>query len=170
MSEHGNLPPVSAEEWLARFITVKKWLRSDNTIRQDAFIPPRDLNFSVTRHLNLSQDELWQVGQRIVDALSKKHHASLFGRADLTVATVTRNAVQVVPAPIPTNPQHAHIIGWPLDKPAQKSIAQQLAAAASFTPKPTTRQRQVPPFSDGTQTIPPFLKRLSKRLLKIFRV
>jgi hypothetical protein len=142
MSGNGNLPPISANEWLARFVTVEKWLRSDDTIRQDAFIPPRDLNLSVTRHLNLSQNQLWEVGQHVAEAISEKHRANLFGRADLTVAAVARTAVRVESAPIPANPQHAHIAGWPLDKPAQKSIAQQLAAAANFIPKPTSSQQQ----------------------------
>ncbi|MFZ0827136.1 MAG: hypothetical protein WAO02_06910 [Verrucomicrobiia bacterium] len=141
MSVHGHLPPVSSDERLARFVTVEKWLRADKTVRQDAFIPPKDLNLSVTRHLRLSQEQLWQIGQAVVDGLSAKHHATLFGRADLTVAAVTKTALRVDPAPILANPQHTHITGWPLDKPAQKNIAQQLAAAASFTPNPAASQR-----------------------------
>jgi hypothetical protein len=132
MSGDGLLPPISVNERLARFVTVERWIRADNTVRQDAFIPPRDLNLSVTRHLNLSPAELWRIGQDVVDAMSEKHHAGLFGRADLTVATVARAGLRTEPAPIRTNPQHAHIAGWPPEKPARKNIAQQLAAAAEF--------------------------------------
>ena len=132
MSGDGSLPPMSANEWLARFVTVKGWIRADNTIRQDAFIPPRDLNLSVTRHLKLSQDQLWKIGQGVVDAISEKHHARLFGRADLTAGAVLKAALRTEPAPIPGNPHHTHIAGWPTDKPAQKNIAQQLAAGAKF--------------------------------------
>lgn len=135
MSGDGSLPPTSANEWLARFVTVKGWIRADNTVRQDAFIPPRDLNLSVTRHLKLTQDQLWEIGQDVVDAISEKHHASLFGRADLTVAAVAKAALRTESAPIPTNPQHTHITGWPQDKPTQKSVAQQLAAEAEFVAK-----------------------------------
>ena len=30
---------------------------------------------------------------------------------------------------LPENPNHANVIGWPAEKPAQKIIAQQIAAA-----------------------------------------
>jgi hypothetical protein len=135
MSGHGHLPPVSPDERLARFITVEKWIRADHTVRQDAFIPPKDLNLSVTRHLHMSQEQLWQIGQAVADAISEKRHAKLFGRADLTAVACTGINLRVEPFPIPGNPQHTHVTGWPLDKPAQKSIAQQLAAAASFVSK-----------------------------------
>ena len=55
MSAARPLGPVTADELLARFITDKDWFRADLTIRQDAFIPPKDLQLSVTRHLNLSE-------------------------------------------------------------------------------------------------------------------
>ena len=135
MNGDDHLPPVSADEWLARFVTVRNWIRADNTIRPDAFIPPKDLNHSVTRHLRLSQEQLWKIGQDVVDIISEKQNAKLIGRADLTVATVAAAALRTEAAPIPGNPHHAHITGWPLDKPAQKNIAQQLAAAALFVAK-----------------------------------
>lgn len=135
MTGNGHLPPVSPDERLARFVTVEKWIRADNTVRQDAFIPPKDLNFSVTRHLQLSEDRLWEIGKAVADTISEKHHAKLFGRADLTVAAVAKTALQTESAPVPGNPHHAHITGWPQDKPAQKNIAQQLAAAAVFVAK-----------------------------------
>ncbi len=135
MSTPGQLPPVSADELLARFVTVGSWVRADKTVRQDAFIPPKDLNLSVTRHLHLSPEQLWKTGQAVANA---RLHTTLFGCADLAVFAVTKTALRVEPAPIAGNPQHAHITGWPLDKPAQKNIAQELAAAATFVPAPAT--------------------------------
>jgi hypothetical protein len=35
-------------------------------------------------------------------------------------------------APTETNPNHANVFGWPADKPAQKIIALEIAATASF--------------------------------------
>ncbi len=40
------------------------------------------------------------------------------------------------PKPLPLNPNHADIVDWPADKPAQKEIALLIARAASFKPKP----------------------------------
>ena len=121
--------PVAPVELLARFITVDRWVRADQTIRQDAFIPPKDLNLSVTRHLNLSQNELWAIGQAVVNAVAKQPGAVLHGRADILASQAIQQNLRVEAASLPGNLNHAHITGWP-DKAAQKSIAQQLAAAA----------------------------------------
>jgi hypothetical protein len=38
--------PLSDDEMLARFVLKKEWLRKiDNTIKQDAFIPPKICSF-----------------------------------------------------------------------------------------------------------------------------
>jgi len=136
MTQPQSVPAVSADGLLARFVTDAGWVRADKTIRQDAFIPPRDLNLSVTRHLNLSQQELWKLGQKVVDAISGRRSAALHGRADLPESQVSKLRLSTKPFPVAGNPNHAHITGWPPDKPAQKSIAQQLAAAAKFVAKP----------------------------------
>ena len=45
--------------------------------------------------------------------------------------------VQVVESPLPNNPNHADVIDWPADKPAQKEIALLSARDAIYRPKPT---------------------------------
>jgi hypothetical protein len=126
---------IKNEEVLARYILYDKWIRKvDNTPKPDAFIPPSDLNLSVTRHIGLSEKDLWKIGQTVADIVSKKRpDAKLEGRADLLVVVARNQALQVHSYPISGNANHAHITGWPKDKPAQKSIAQELAAAAHFT-------------------------------------
>jgi len=136
MTNGSGIPPLSAGEKLARFITVERWVRADQTLRQDAFIPPKDLNFSVTRHLNSSEGQLWKIGQKVADAIAAKRNASLYGRADITVGRVLGLHLKTTAAPLHENPGHAQITGWPPDKPAQKSIAQQLAAIARYIPLP----------------------------------
>src|SRR3954463_5345947 len=122
--------PVGANEWLARFVTVDKWIRADQTIRADAFIPPKDLELSVTRHLNFSEEELWAIGKDVVKELSKSRPATLHGRADISVAHVLQQRLRAESDPLPKNRNHAHIAGWPAEKSVQKNIAQELAAAA----------------------------------------
>ena len=128
-------PPISRvadEEWLARFIRFSGWLRrSDNTIKQDAFIPPRDLELSVLRHLDLTEEEVWQSGQEIVGAPPK---ATLYGRADLQASVVRDQALEVRSDVPPKN--HALITGWPDDKPKQKIIAMELATQSRYVPNP----------------------------------
>jgi hypothetical protein len=52
------------------------------------------------------------------------------GRADVQVSVFQRQELHVVAAPLPENPNHANVTGWPAEKPAQKIIAQQIAAVA----------------------------------------
>jgi len=120
---------------LARFITANAWVRKDGTIRQDAFMPPKDLNLSVTRHLRLSEEEMWRIGEAIVTKIGERRAAALLGRADLHDHEVTPLGLNTVPAPRPENPNHAHITGWPADKPEQKELALNLAAAARYVAK-----------------------------------
>jgi len=122
--------PVSANEKVARFVTVGKWIRADQTIRQDAFVPPKDLELSVTRHLKLSEDELWNIGQKVAEEVGQKRSATLHGRADITASQVFQQNLKAEAAPRPANPNHAHITGWPSGKSEQKNIAQELAVAA----------------------------------------
>jgi hypothetical protein len=130
MTAAAPLPALTGDERLARFITVDKWVRADQTVRQDAFIPPRDLNLSVTRHVKLTELELWKLGRRVADAVSGKQTGKLYGRADITVRHVLEQNLLPVPFPLEDNPNHAHVTGWPQEKPAQKILAIQLATAA----------------------------------------
>lgn len=126
---------IAAKELLARFITSSGWIRtSDQTVKQDAFIPYPYPDLSVTRHKDLSNERLWCIGQEIANA----RPATLYGRADITAEQVRQQRLQVEARPVPENLNHASITGWPPDKPSQKSFAQELAAIASYVSKPPT--------------------------------
>ncbi len=129
-----NAPSVVAdEERLARFILFSKWIRnSDQTVRPDAFIPFPYPDLSVTRHLYLSEEAIWGIGQGIANTGRK----TLYGRADFYVAAVLKQLLKVESDPSPDNPNHANIVNWPASKPAQKIIAQQLAADSAYCVKP----------------------------------
>jgi len=138
MSNGGNVPPIDSNEWLARFILSRSHLRPDRTIKQDAFIPYPYPDLSVTRHLQLSAAELWQIGCDVALPTGK----TLYGRADVRVFVFQQRELQVVPDPlIPENPNHSIVVGWPADKPAQKIIAQQIAAAAGKALEPPPTQK-----------------------------
>jgi hypothetical protein len=132
MTGEGVPAEVADEESLARFILYSKWIRnSDQTVKSDAFIPYPYPDLSVTRHLYLSEEEIWGMGQGI--AASKK---TLYGRADFYAADARKQYLKIESDPAPNNPNHANIVGWPTDKPAQKIIAQQLAADSIYRAKP----------------------------------
>ena len=124
------------EEMLARFILKKEWIRHPTdthpftSIKHDAFFPPKDLQLSVSRHSGLSAPELNKIGLSVAQLTQKP----LLGRGDIKAHTVSKLALKAVAAPLLDNPHHAHIIGWPVDKAARITIAQQIAAEASFVP------------------------------------
>jgi hypothetical protein len=130
MNQHSQSELISDDELLARFITRRDWMRHDGTLRPEAFFPPRDLQLSVTRHGNLSMEQLWQLGRDVANVIAEKRSAGLFGRADLQVKTVTRLNLKTEVAPLPGNPNHAHITGWSSDKSAWKAVLLELANAA----------------------------------------
>ena len=100
-------------------------------MRPDAFMPPKDLNLSVTRHLDLSEPGIWEIGQAVAAA----RDLDLFGRADVVVRSVASIGLSAELAPIPENQNHAHVTGWPSDKPLQKTLALQLAAMSTYVSK-----------------------------------
>lgn len=136
MSNGRLAPPVDPNEWLARFIHYQRYIRQDRTIRPDAFIPHPYPDLSVTRHLQLSATQIWEIGR----AVARQIGQPLRGRANVQVSVFQRQELHVVEAPLLENPNHANVTGWPAEKPAQKIIAQQIAAAAgkALEPPPNT--------------------------------
>lgn len=62
--------------------------------------------------------------------------ATLYGKADITAGAFEGVDLSVVAKPIPQNPNHADVINWPADKPAQKTKACEIANKAVFVPTP----------------------------------
>jgi hypothetical protein len=123
---------VADEECLARFIFFSNWIRNaDQTVKPNAFIPHPYPDLSVTRHINLSEEALWKVGQNVADA----RQINFYGRADICAIAVRRQSLKIDSAPVADNPNHANITGWPADKPAQKIIALELAANSIYRAK-----------------------------------
>jgi hypothetical protein len=137
MTDEEARGPVTSNELLARFILHGSHLRQDWTVKPDAFIPHPRLDLSVTRHLHLSEDELWNIARRVARQTSKILH----GRADVQASDFERQTLRVVAAPVLENPNHANVSGWPIEKFAQKAIAQEIAQAAG-------KARKAPPHSD----------------------
>lgn len=121
---------ILSEELLARFVLYARWIRADKTVRSDAFFPPPDGELSVTRHVGLTDLEIWQAGQ----AVSVERTLPLLGRADFS-ARVPRDLNLDVAAKEPPR-NHAVVRGWPVEKSEKMILAQKIAAKASFVPPP----------------------------------
>lgn len=131
-----GIPNVGSDEKLARFVFSSSHIRtSDKSVKPDAFMPPKNLKCSVTRHsfpLKLSENDLWEIGKSI----AKCRNVTLYGRGDIKADEVCQNSLDVIPEQVFGNPNHANIVHWPNDKALQKNIAQKLSAAARYIPKP----------------------------------
>jgi hypothetical protein len=122
------VPVVEENELLARYVTQRGQFRtSDFTVKQDLFIPHPHQELSATRHLQATEAELWIAGRDVVEAMGK----TLYGRSDIKARDCTMGGIEVIADPLPNNPNHANLTGWPNQKQEQKAIALQLAASAS---------------------------------------
>lgn len=133
MSNGENIPPIDSDERLARFIHYQRYIRQDWTVRADAFIPYPYPDLSVTRHLQLSESELWEIARNVARQTNKPLH----GRVDIKARVFQQQQLKVIADPVlPGNPNHTNVTGWPEKKPAQKRIAQEIAAAAGRVLEP----------------------------------
>ena len=125
-----NVPPVTPDEWLSRFATQSgQFRKSDNSVKQELFLPHPRPECSVMRHRDATEAEIWKTGRDVTGSFTPPR--TLYGRADITVAACTIDALRVVAKPIlPKNPNHADIEGWPESKGDKKALAQKLAVAA----------------------------------------
>lgn len=120
---------VSDEEILGRFILSGRLRPSaSGQVPPEAFLPYKRVELSVTRHIGLTNHRLWACGK----CVSKKRNLPLYGRADVAASVPRNRRLDVLPSEPPRN--HANIVGWPPEKPAQMSYAIDLAAAAVYTP------------------------------------
>lgn len=123
---------VHNSEVVARFILRTSWLRQDKTIKPKAFRPPPNLELSVTRKKKLGIEDLSLIGKSV----AIQRELKLLGWANIKVSNINKLDLRTVAHPLPDNPHHANIIGWP-EKAAQKSIIQQLAEQATFEAVPS---------------------------------
>ena len=126
--------PVAEAEWLARYIVRKQHVRRDGTVKPDPFIPFKYVELSVTRHLELSEQRIWDIGDRV----ASQTNTQLQGRADAQASAYIRQRLRVVAAPVEHNPNHANVVDWPSDKQAQKEIALEIVKHVRYKAKPIT--------------------------------
>ena len=133
MLDPARVPEVGGGETVTRFLMFSQWYRADQTIKYEAFMPPDDLEFSVTRLLEATDSELWDVGARVAMASGRNLH----GRADVSVQRFLGHQLRVQAESLADNPNHAKVMGWSTDKAQQIIVAKQLAATPGLRRIPT---------------------------------
>ena len=128
MIDPENVPPVDDTETLARFVVYSNEFRkSDKSIKPKAFMPYSRVELSVNRHRESSEAELWSVGEQV----ASERQRSLYGRSDIAATSCRIAPLDVEARPLPANPNHADVIGYPPKKEDQQSLALMLVASAS---------------------------------------
>lgn len=123
-----NLNQVNPEEYLARYILQKSQFSAANQrVKYSAFLPAPNGETSVFRISNLSDSEIWRIGNIEV---AQKRGLPLLGRADILAFQVLSENLKVIPDNIPL--RHANIVGWPEGKSERMSIALELAKNAQL--------------------------------------
>lgn len=129
MLDPAEVPPVENDELLARYITQSgQFRRSDRTVKQDLFMPHPRRELSVTRHREATEAEIWAVGLDVAAVMKR----TLYGRSDIQAIHCNTHNLRAAAKPLPNNPNHADVEGWPASKEDKKVIALKLAAAASL--------------------------------------
>lgn len=133
MLDPDDVPPVDPQEMLSRFIlSSRHFNRHSCTLKADAFVPHPHQELSVTRDREAAIEEIRQAGTEV----AKKRGKTLFGRGDALAATYIGQDLEPTAAPINGNPNHVNVIGWPMEKHAQKLIAKEIAAVARLVEFP----------------------------------
>jgi hypothetical protein len=103
-------------------------LRSDQTIRQQLFVPPKSLRYSAYWTSSLGEADVWTI---LGENVASKRPEPLLGRADFNSIAVYEAGLRVEPDGVP-HPRHVNIIDWKPDSEAARLQRQKLAAASRF--------------------------------------
>ena len=126
----------SPDDEITRFICSRShFAPRTGTVNFRAFMPPKDkenpvlytAELSVCLTSGLSNYEVWKLGIENVQTEAR----SLYARADLLVADVSKAGLKVVHDPEPYE-QHANLTLFPSDKLACQRIATKLARASQL--------------------------------------
>lgn len=125
MFDPNGIPPVADDELLARFIVNSNEKRPDGTVHAKLFSPWKLVELSVNRHRDATMKETWEIASQV----AKERGKTLYGLANIRARACRISPLNVKEKPLPGNPNHADIVGFPNAKEEQMSLAVKLAAA-----------------------------------------
>ena len=126
MMDPDQIPDVADNELLARFILNSNEKRADGTVTPRLFMPYKWVELSVNRHREATYEETWSIGLHVATERNK----TLIGLANVRASKCRIGELSVVPRPLlPSNPNHADIVGFPSAKEDQMALAAVLAAS-----------------------------------------
>ena len=119
----------SGGEKLTRFIFSRRHFSIEKeVVKYGAFMPPPDsADLSVFRIASVADSEVWEIGRDYVQPEERR----LKARADLSVAVVYENRLEVAPDTRP-HELHANITPFPSNRNDRARIARRLACASQL--------------------------------------
>ena len=120
---------VAQGDHLARFVTDASKLTGSPSTRKSAFVPPADtLELSVFTTLHAECDDLRRAGQHVANGKVKPVHGALITpRATYD----EQKKLRLVPGkPVFGASTHNNVVGWPLERRCQRTIASKLGKAS----------------------------------------
>jgi len=126
---------LTLSDTIARYIFYKNYFAtSTGRVKYPAFLPP-DGETSVYRITSLTEEKIWDIGQRYVAEVSGR---TLLARGDLFVSDVFATGLNVE-LETASHHLHANIIGWPPQKGQRILIAKKLERKAQLVVKPSDK-------------------------------
>jgi len=121
------LENVKKEENLTRYILEKNKCSPENKrVKYNAFLPNKEGQTSVFRTSELTDNEIWEIGDNEV---ARKVEKQLIGRGDINASNVYENGLKIDTEG--EHLKHANIVNWPKEKSEQKLIAIEIADNAT---------------------------------------
>jgi hypothetical protein len=115
---------------LARFLYQgSQFSRTKRRLKPNAFLPKSsESKISAAWRDELLEDEIWRLGLLAGEGRGKPPLA----RADFDAEAVSKATLRIESDPMPHNPRHVNVCGWPIEKDERISIAQVLCARATL--------------------------------------
>ncbi|MDP2646571.1 MAG: hypothetical protein Q8P24_16650 [Desulfobacterales bacterium] len=129
-----NRNEISEEEPICRYLFhSNNYSASNGRVRYNAFLPLNG-ETSVFRIKNLSEEEVWDIGQR---EIADRRNKELKARGDVIASSIYEVGLGLEPE-ISSHHLHANIINWPKVKSEQILIARKVADSAELHLNPNS--------------------------------
>lgn len=120
-------------EYVSRYVLSKRHFSSENRrVKYGAYLPAQNGECSVYRTSELSNDEIWEIGQKYVAIPTNR---TLYAKAESTAKVIRNKGLNVVADTAP-HPCHANIVDWPSERSEQKKLAIKISREAILAVHP----------------------------------
>lgn len=137
MSEVDNR--ISPSEEVTRYIFDRSAYSPINgRVKYNALLPNSKGETSVYRIINLTRNEIWDIGQRYV---AERRGRTLRARGDIGASDIFSESLEIRTDMV-IHPLHANVVGWPTQRSEQLLIAKKIADKTQLHLPPKKRGQE----------------------------